>query len=590
LWWSKIFNENVYRATTKTVEKKHRIFNEKNIQKMIPQCVEKRKTSLENAEDLWGKAKEGFEKEGIKVFFAKSPEDAKKFIASRLEKNELIIKGKSLTTEEIRLRQFLEKEGHEVVETDLGEWIIQQRNELPSHFTAPAIHLSAEQISRMIKEKFKVKIKDDINELTDFIRKHLREKFLNATCGIIGANFVTATPPTIISVSNEGNVSLCARLPRKLFIVTGYDRIYNDTKGIEKIQKVLTSSATGQYYTSYIDFIKKPLPHQKIFLVILDNGRRKLLESEFKETARCIRCASCLNICPVYREVGGHLFGKIYHGGIGSLLTAFSGNMKDAEKIADLCLRCGSCEPECPMEIPIASLVANLSSNFELPIYLKLPLKMLKGANKHPETKRKNLIFIGCAFRTTLLKKAYKKIKSFAERLNADILEEGCCGMPHYYKGQLEESEKRIKNLERIFENYSTIFIPCSSGYSFLKEKFGDKVRLLSIELALRAESGITPEKGIYLYHLPCHLKHLKNFNEKNELKKVLKIKNWESEDRCCGSAGTFWLTHPFISRKILSRKKQNNDDLPLITSCPSCYIQLKRVFKNVKHTSEVFD
>ncbi len=582
-----LFNENVYKATSLTVRKKRQVFEEKGLDKLIPQSVEKRRHSLENAESLWKTAKEGFEKNGIEVFFAKDGADVKEFIKSRLKLDELIVKGKSLTTEEIELRQYLEKQGHEVVETDLGEWIIQQKNELPSHFTAPAVHLSAEDVRNLINKKFKANLSSNIEQLTDFIRKHLRKKFLNATTGIIGANFVIADPPVIISVSNEGNISLCARLPEKLFIVTGYDRIYDNTDNIENLQKLLTSSATGQYYTSYVDFIRKPLPHQRIYLVVLDNGRKSLLNSQFKESARCIRCASCLNICPVYKEVGGHKFGKVYHGGIGSLLTAFTGSKKDASKIADYCLRCGSCEPECPMEIPISKLVAELSSDFSLPLYLKIPLNFMDKTSTSINKKNQNLIFIGCAFRTPFLNRVNKKIKSFAEILNADILEEGCCGMPHYYKGLLEESEERVKALETIFSLYEKIYLPCSSGFSFLKEKFGEKVKLMSVEVSKLTGTGKENDKVTY-YHLPCHLKHLKDFNEKENLKKAIQITDWEHEDKCCGSAGTFWLTHPLISKKILNRKKEGRDDFEIITSCPSCYIQLKRIFKDrVKHTIE---
>ncbi|WP_201328015.1 LUD domain-containing protein [Thermotomaculum hydrothermale] len=589
MWLFNLFNENVYRATNHTVEKKHKLFNEKKLNDLIPLAVEKRKKSLGNADKLWLEAKKNFEKNGIEVFFAENGKEARDFIKSKLKENELIVKGKSLTTEEIQLRQFLEKIGHEVIETDLGEWIIQQRNELPSHFTAPALHLSAEDVRKMINKKFKTKLSSNIQELTDFVRKHLREKFLKATTGIIGANFVIANPSTIIAVSNEGNISLSARLPEKIFVVTGYDRIYDNAENMENIQKLLTSSATGQYYTSYIDFIKKPLPHQEIFLIVLDNGRKALLNSEFKDAARCIRCASCLNICPVYKEIGGHKFGKVYHGGIGSLLTAFTGNKKDAGKIAEFCLRCGSCEPECPMEIPISKLVAKLSSNYNLPVYLKIPLKMMKESKNESEKKNKNLIFVGCAFRTPMFKKVNKKIKSYAKILNADIVEQGCCGMPHFYKGLLDESERRVKSLGEIFKNYETVYIPCSSGFSFLKERFGEKIKLMSVEVSKLYKNKKENNIKTY-YHLPCHLKHLKDFNEKSELLKIIEIEDWEHEEKCCGSAGTFWISHPLISKKILSRKREKEQDFEIITSCPSCYIQLKRIFKErVKHSMEKF-
>ncbi len=586
MWW-KTFNENVYKATTHTVEKKHNIFEKEGLKKLEKPCVEKRKKSLENADKLWDTAEKRFAKNGIEVFFAENGEEARNFIAQKIEGNRLIVKGKSLTTEEIELRQFLENKGHEVVETDLGEWIIQQRNELPSHFTAPAVHLNTKQVAKLIEKKFGEKLPQKPEELTSFIRKHLREKFLKADIGIIGANFIIAEPSTIVCVSNEGNVSLSARLPEIVFVITGYDRIYDNEENMENLQKLLTSSATGQYYTSFIDFIRKPLPHQKIFLIVLDNGRKKLLQSKFKDTARCIRCASCLNICPVYKEVGGHKFGKVYHGGIGSLLTHFTGNEKDASKIADFCLRCGSCEPECPMQIPISKLVASLSENYSLPFYLNIPLKLLPPSKKGPKKEKPNLIFIGCAFRTPFMKKVNEKIKSFAQKLNADICERGCCGMPHFYKGRIKESEQRVTALEKIFADYENVFVPCSSGFSFLSERFGGKIKLMSVEISKLTETENNPP---VFYHIPCHLKYKNEINEKKALSEKLNIIEWEHWDKCCGSAGTFWLNHPLISKKILSRKKEKAGNYSVITSCPSCYFQLKRIFGNkVKHTLEMF-
>ena len=588
MWWWKVFNENVYKATTHTVEKKHAVFEKEGLKKLENICVEKRKKGLENAEQLWKKAEKNFKENGIEVFFAENGDTVKKIIAEKIGKHKLIVKGKSLTTEEIGLRQFLEQQGHQVVETDLGEWIIQQRNELPSHFTAPAVHLNAKQVAELVKKKFGEKLPPEPGKLTEFIRIHLREKFLKAEAGIIGANFVIAEPSTIMCVSNEGNVSLSARLPKLLFVVTGYDRIYDNEKNIENLQKLLTSSATGQYYTSYIDFIRKPLPHQKIILIVLDNGRKKLLESKYKEAARCIRCASCLNICPVYKEIGGHRFGKVYHGGIGSLLTHFTGNTKDASKIADFCLRCGSCEPECPMHIPISKLVAILSENYPQPAYLNLPLKTLPTAKTRAKPNKPNLIFIGCAFRTPFMRKIKQKIKAFAEKLDADILENGCCGMPHFYKGKIEESKAKTEALGEIFKNYREIYLPCSSGFSFLREKFGEKIKLMSVKIS---EIGEAKNNNPVLYHQPCHLKYLSDFNEKEKLAIKLNIKEWQHWDKCCGSAGTFWISHPLVSKKILSRKKEEGEGYTVITSCPSCYFQLKRIFGNkVKHTLEMFN
>ncbi len=613
------FNENVFKATNLTVQKREKLFRERNLDSLQERAVAKRTTSLENAESLWETAAEQFRANGMTVFFADTVLSANQFILDNMGESKLIVKGKSLTTEEMELRQVLEREGREVVETDLGEWIIQQRNELPSHFTAPAIHLSAGDVAEMINHKFGENLLPEAHALTAFARRHLREKFRNADAGIIGANAVCAEPATILSVSNEGNVSLSARLPEKLFIVTGWDRIYDSIDGIEGVQRLLSGSATAQEYTSYVDFFQKPLPHQQAFLVVLDNGRKALMASKFSEGSRCIRCGACLNICPVYQEVGGHTFGKVYHGGIGALLTAFTGEKRDGAAIASYCLRCKTCEPACPMGIPIADLVAKLSEAYSLPFYLSFPLKMLgrksRGGRSRSEEKIETLgnitnsnsnlnlnsnlasnlnsnldsssapasreaVFIGCAFRTPLMKKERKAVEEAISRFfpNAEILDSGCCGMPHFYKGQLSAANDRLESIRKMFGPYNRIFLPCSSGFAYLREYFGDKIQLMSMamaEIAGKIDSDIP-----VFYHQPCHLKTGRGIEEKADLNQVIPFSEWGNENRCCGSGGTYFLQHPRISRKILSRKETDMDGkFTIVTSCPSCLFQLRRVF-----------
>ena len=629
------FNENVFKATNLTVRKREKLFRERGLDALRDAAVAKRTLSIENAETLWKIAAKQFNRNGIEVFFAETVSAGNEFISEHIGNAKRIVKGKSLTTEEMELRQILEREGREVVETDLGEWIIQQRKELPSHFTAPAIHLSAKDVAEMINCQFGETLPADAHALTAFARRHLREKFKEADVGIIGANAVCANPATVLSVSNEGNVSLSARLPEKLFIVTGWDRIYDSIEGLEGVQRLLSGSATAQEYTSYVDFFRKPLPHQKAYLVVLDNGRKNLMESRFSEGARCIRCGACLNICPVYEEVGGHTFGKVYHGGIGALLTEFTGENRDAAAIASYCLRCKTCEPSCPMGIPIADLVAGLSESYPLPFYLSLPLRMMgrgwsrsrgrNGASESASERKKGVekcrfpslsdqntehrtlntsfphpsllthhsshsvaVFLGCAFRTPLLKKERKAIEEMVAQYfpDAEVLDSGCCGMPHFYKGQLSDARNRLEAITEMFEPFETVFLPCSSGFAYLWEHFGDKIQLMSMTMAEKV--GKVDSDDPVFYHQPCHLKTGPGTEEKITLKQVISFSEWENENRCCGSGGTYFVQHPLISRKILSRKKPGIDgNFTIVTSCPSCLLQLRRIFgrNRVVHT-----
>ncbi|NOZ12912.1 MAG: 4Fe-4S dicluster domain-containing protein [Acidobacteria bacterium] len=614
------FNENVFKATNLTVRKRAKLFRERGLDALRDGAVTKRKASLDEAARFWEIAAKRFRENGIEVFFADTVASANGFISEHLGGARLIVKGKSLTTEEMELRQVLEREGREVVETDLGEWIIQQRNELPSHFTAPAIHLSAGDVAEMINRKFGENLPADASALTGFVRRKLREKFRNADAGIIGANMVCADPATVVSVSNEGNVSLSARLPEKLFIVTGWDRIYDSVDGIEGVQRLLTGSATAQEFTSYIDFFRKPLPGQQVFLVVLDNGRKALMESSFSEGARCIRCGACLNICPVYQEVGGHTFGKVYHGGIGALLTEFTGRKQDASAIASYCLRCKSCEPACPMGVPIADLVAGLSESYPLPLYLSLPLKWMgrrpavqvgrqrEPANVNDGQKRPKVfdspsssarhhaspsfaVFMGCAFRTPLMKRERKAIEAavFHYFPGAEILDSGCCGMPHYFKGRLSAAKELLEAIGRRFEPFDRVLLPCSSGFAYLRENFGGKIQLLSMVLAEKIDK-INPDTAVF-YHQPCHLKTGQGKDEKKVLSRVISFSDWENEARCCGSGGTYFVQHPLISKKILFRKEPGLPErFTVVTSCPSCLLQLRRIFgrERVRHPADM--
>ena len=581
-----LFNKKVFEATNLTVQKRGRLFRDKDLDSLKEEACAKRQKSLEQADKLWKRAAEGFESRGIHVHFAAHGPEARQLIHSKIGDGTLVVKGKSLTTEEIELRQFLEGKGLEVVETDLGEWIIQQRGELPSHLIVPAIHLSAGQVAAMIEEKFGEKTGLDAAGITKFARRHLRKKFLAADAGIVGSNFVVADPPTIGIVSNEGNVSLAARLPSIVFVVVGYDRIYDSTCGLQNVQQLLTASATGQEDTSYLDFLRAPLPHQQVHLVVLDNGRKALMDSDLKEAARCIRCAACLNVCPVYQEIGGHAFGKIYHGGIGSILTAFTSTSRDAAAIATYCMRCSTCETHCPMQVPVAKLVSLASKDFGVPAYLRIALGLLRvheevDVQKSEKPGAKTAVFLGCAFRSRLLGKEQRAIVRAAARFceNATLIHSGCCGMPHFNKGLLAESDKRLDRLAATFEGFDEVLVPCSSGYAFMRQRLGNKIKLMSANLFEKAGARLEATGKIY-YHLPCHLKGAQEIDEKNIISQNVDIEDWENSERCCGSAGTYVLQHPFISKKILSRKKGIEERRArIVTSCPSCIMQLRRAF-----------
>ncbi len=292
-----------------------------------------------------------------------------------------IVKSKSMLTEEIGLNAALESKGIQVVETDLGEWIVQLAGERPSHFVAPAIHKSREDVAELFSKVLGRPVpSDDISTLVKIAREHLREHFITADMGISGANITIAETGTIVTVTNEGNDRLAMTLPPIHVAVVGIEKIVPDLVDAAIILKDLPKSCIGQKITSYVSFTTGPSKSADIeatpslgahgpgemHVVLVDNGRSALRDDpEFRDALRCIKCSCCLNVCPVFRVVSGHVFGHVYQGGIGMVLTAFLSGFEDAVDPLQLCAVCHRCVPTCPAGIDIPRLVVALRRRAE---------------------------------------------------------------------------------------------------------------------------------------------------------------------------------------------------------------------------------
>ena len=289
----------------------------------------------------------------------------------------LVAKSKSMTSEEIRLNQHLERGGVKVVETDLGEWIIQMAGERPSHMTMPALHKTREEVAELFSRQLGRPVPPDISVLVRLAREELRRSFLEAGMGISGANLALAQSGTLVIVSNEGNARLVTALPPVHVALVGMDKLVPGLKEAVPVLQSLAPGATGQLLTSYVSLITGPSRTadienaltlgvhgpEEVHIVLLDNGRTRLREDgEFREALYCIRCAACLNLCPVFQMLGGHTFGHIYVGGIGAILTAFYHGLEASEDAAQLCMVCGACTEVCPAGIDIPRMVVALRS------------------------------------------------------------------------------------------------------------------------------------------------------------------------------------------------------------------------------------
>jgi L-lactate dehydrogenase complex protein LldF len=309
------------------------------------------------------------EANGGTVHWCRDAADANETILGLIRSGDArrVVKGKSMVSEEIGLNGYLEKNGVDPVETDLGEYILQLRQERPSHVVMPAIHLNAAQIGDTFREgheqRDRARTLDDPDTLLAEARTTLRQKFLEADVGITGANFLVAENGAIVLVTNEGNGDLVHTLPRTHIVLAGIEKIVPTMADAFALVRVLARSATTQEITSYTSVVSGPRRKTEtdgpdaFHVVLLDNGRSALLDGPFRDVLRCIRCGACQSLCPVYGAVGGHAYGGVYAGPIGAVLSPSLQGISNAFPLPEASSFCGQCEAVCPVRIPLPDLM-----------------------------------------------------------------------------------------------------------------------------------------------------------------------------------------------------------------------------------------
>ena len=308
------------------------------------------------------------ERLGGHVHYAAAPVEARSIIVdiARRTGARMAVKSKSMATEEIHLNEALEAAGITPVETDLGEYIIQLAHERPSHIIAPAIHKTKGQVAELFTRELNRHAAPDPEALTRIARGELREKFLQADLGITGANFAVADTGTVVLVTNEGNGRMVTSLPRVHVAVMGVEKVVPSLTDLMVFLAILAKSATGQKLSVYTSLVQGPRRGgelegpEEFHLVLLDGGRIAQIGGPLREALSCLRCGACLNVCPVYRQIGGHAYGYTYPGPIGILLTAMMEGTPAVKDLAHASSLCGACADACPVRIDIPRMLIDL--------------------------------------------------------------------------------------------------------------------------------------------------------------------------------------------------------------------------------------
>ena len=340
-------------------------------QELRTQANAVKKHAIENLDHYLVEFERNVQAHGGKVVYAKDGEEVADFVLSLAKARgaRLIVKSKSMTTEEVDLNERLEHHGLESVETDLGEYILQLAHERPYHIVAPALHYTRYDVANIFERQLKVPNETVIEKQTMIARSVLRDKFLAADIGISGANFLAADSGAVVIIENEGNARLTTSAPKIHIAVAGIEKIIPRAQDLAVFLKLLARSATGQLLSVYTSFLSGPRRPGEVdgpdefYVVLLDNGRTKLLPDRNKrQSLYCIRCGACLNTCPVYRKIGGHSFPWVYSGPIGAIITPQFKGVAHEPGLPFASSLCGACGEVCPVKIDIPKILLELRS------------------------------------------------------------------------------------------------------------------------------------------------------------------------------------------------------------------------------------
>lgn len=343
-------------------------YGEEHGESLRQEAAAAKRAALRRLPDLLEEAEASLQGNGVEVLWAVDAAEANAHVLEIARRHDvrLVTKSKSMVTEETGLNEALERAGLEVVETDLGEFIVQISGDHPSHIVVPIVHKTKQSIRDTMVEKTGMPPTDDTEEMARYARQYLRQKFLTADMGISGGNFIIAETGTLCLVTNEGNARMVTSLPRVHVALVGIEKVIPSVEDYALLTQLLSRSATGQTITVYTHMIHGPRRPEEgdgpehVYVIFVDNGRSRIYGTEYAESLACIRCGACLNACPVYRVTGGHAYGWVYPGPIGAVVTPLMTGLENASPLPYASSLCGRCKEVCPVDIDLPRMLLDL--------------------------------------------------------------------------------------------------------------------------------------------------------------------------------------------------------------------------------------
>ncbi|MEW5759265.1 MAG: LUD domain-containing protein [Candidatus Thermoplasmatota archaeon] len=548
------------------------------------------------------RAKEKMKENGFNVYFAKDSKEALKIILSEIGKERLIVKSKSNITKEIELAEALAERGIEVIETDLGDRIVQIGNEKSVHPTGPAAHLSKEFIAKLLSMKFKKNVEANAEKIIEILKNDIIEYIEKANIGITGANAIGSEEGAVVILHNEGNIAEVMR-KKKHIIITSIEKIYSNLEEALRIAKIQAYYATGSL-TSYINIIsglsktadiEKELYRgvhspKEVCIILLDNKRSKV-EREFRSALNCIGCGYCLLKCPAYNALSYNFSGKGHYGGIGTLYEGFTNSVSSAvDKGLYACTNCLWCGENCPMDIEIPELIKEMRAKaidsgiryneHEVPVKNMGAIGDVYGfPHKFGENDKEGLpLFVGCQYRR--MENEMKTMISVLAKLGIKFhfTEEKCCGYLALALGYKKDFENIKKNFLAIFP-YKKFYTICPTCTLTLKQEYGLEPIPLIKAVYEKIENIKVKGNLKITWHDPCKFgRGIGLIDEPREILgkfyKLLEMKNHGKETKCCGGGGGLLATNIRIADEIGKIRIEEAVDTgadAIVTSCPTC-------------------